>query len=222
VANTGRLKTGPTRGQLNPRAHGARISYAMITPTSNPSRVVPPAFNTDPRSREGLTLVSLIHFARLIFQRLTNEIPRNFPPLFGLAPSLIHFSRFVAQCRLARYARCHRDRIAQTPSTPLRPTPSAPFSPFKRTAPTHARHSAYNRPPKLFSPIVTFDSAGLARDHCEIVFTLDPWTLFFASCPPGIVPDPNGRATGKVTEPAGPRTPARPRCRRCRRSECPR
>ncbi len=39
------------------------------------------------------------------------------------------------------------------------------FSPQTRPAPTRARHSAYKRPQKLFSPIVTFDSAALARDQ---------------------------------------------------------
>ncbi|OWY70595.1 hypothetical protein B7486_13330 [cyanobacterium TDX16] len=63
--------------------------------------------------------------SRHIFQRLTNELSRNFPRPFGHTPVVFHHARFH-----------------QKP-------------PKTRTAPTHARHASYKRPPKLFSPIVT-------------------------------------------------------------------
>ena len=69
------------------------------------------------------------------FQRLTNELPRNFPPLFGHTPVVFHFARFH-----------------QKP-------------PKTRTAPTHARQSACKRPQKLFSPIVTFKSTRRRPNH---------------------------------------------------------
>jgi len=71
--------------------------------------------------------------SRLDFQRLTNEISRNFPFPFGHTPVLIHVARFHAK------------------------------PPKTRIAPTHDRHNTCRRPPKLFSPIVTFDSARLTR-----------------------------------------------------------
>ncbi len=71
--------------------------------------------------------------SRTVFQRLTNELSRNFPRPFGHTPVVFHHARFH-----------------QKP-------------PKIRTAPTHARRATYKRPPKLFSPIVTLQNIELPR-----------------------------------------------------------
>ena len=109
--------------------------------------------NQNPQPR-----VPAMSLSRLVFQRLTNEISRNFPCPFGHTPVLFHLARFH-----------------QKPPNP-------------RRAPTHDRHNTCQRPPKLFSPIVTFDSARLTRDPrpaeriTQETSGMNPRTLAAAHC----------------------------------------
>jgi len=96
--------------------------------------------------------------SRTVFQRLTNELPRNFPCPFGHTPVLIHVARFHAK------------------------------PPKMRNAPTRDRHNTCQSPPKLLSPIVNFDSARLTRDPraaeriTQETSGMNPRTLAAAHC----------------------------------------
>jgi len=174
----------------------------MLTPIANPRRVVPPrhaharAMNT-PKPLTPWHLdasAPLIHFALLVFQGLTNEIPRNFPPLFGLAPSLIHLAHFHEK------------------------------PPISRIAPTRDRHKTCKRKKSRVSPYVTIDLAALARDqrpcfHPRHLGPSIPWPLFSAYVTLGLsMPEatirPNGawRYSGRAADDYNAR-PARTRPR---------
>ncbi len=70
-----------------------------------------------------------VSLSRTVFQRLTSELPRDFPCLFVPIPVLFHLARFHAK------------------------------PPKTRTAPTHARHKSCNRKKSTDSPYVTFNFA---------------------------------------------------------------
>ena len=116
----------------------------------------------DAHSKTLETLETLDHPvspSRLVFQGLTNEIPRNFSPLFVLTRALVHLSPIVALRRRPKAsppARVH----GRYSSHARRRAPVSTFrlfdvSTFSHLAPTHARHDTCNRPKRSDSPYVT-------------------------------------------------------------------
>ena len=113
----------------------------------------------------------LVSPSRHIFQRLTNEIPRNFPCSFGHVPVVFHLAHFhekppktrsapthalhkcwhdfqepcVTLCHLRFCSTCARSTPLFSPSAPRPLVPSAPFS--RLLSPWICR-----RPKRRFSP----------------------------------------------------------------------
>ena len=155
-----RTKSAPTAPKpANPRARGASIYSDMRKSPSirrEPQSGLP--FGDGPPARPHIAVCHRICIlprslgpsvspSRHIFQRLTNELSRNFPCIFGHAPVVFHF--------------------------PGLPPLFTVFHP-KRESPQPAPATALTNAPKNFFRLLSPSTLQHLRASVALVFTLDP------------------------------------------------
>jgi hypothetical protein len=107
----------PSTEPLKPARTGSKNSLCNVHAHRQPAPIVPAAScpcTRDEYSQTRDPLAPFVSPSRYVFQRLTNELSRNFPCSFGHTPVVFHLDRFHEK------------------------------PPKTRTTPTHARHKCWH------------------------------------------------------------------------------